>query len=88
MRFTMLTLLAAISAAVLAVSAHAEEQTRIYDATGRSISTAVPYSDGSIRFYDAQGHSLGTSSTSGGTTTYYDARGNRIGTAVAPPRKR
>ena len=81
---------ATVTAAILATShAGAAEQTRIYDATGRSFGTAVPYSDGSIRFYNERGRSLGTSSTSGsGTTTYYDARGNRIGTAVAPPRKR
>jgi YD repeat-containing protein len=77
-------ILATISATILATShANAEQQTRIYDSSGRSIGTAVPFSDGS-----AQGRSLGTRSTSHGTTTYYDARGNRIGTAVGPLRKR
>ena len=73
---------------LVAPSAWAAEQTGLYDATGRSIGTAVPYSDGSIRFYDAHGRSLGTSSTSSsGTQTFYDAGGNKIGTA-AKPRKR
>jgi hypothetical protein len=68
------------TAAILAMShAGAEEQKRLYDAAGRSVGTAVPFSDSSVRYYDARGHSLGTSSTSGGaqgaTTTYYDAIG-------------
>jgi YD repeat-containing protein len=85
-----IAILATVSATIFATPhAGAAEQTRIYNASGRSIGTAVPYSDGSVRFYNERGRSLGTSSTSGsGTTTYYDARGNRIGTAVAPPRKR
>jgi YD repeat-containing protein len=86
---TRIAIIAAISAAILVAShASAEQQTRIYDSSGRGIATAVPYSDGSIRYYDERGRSLGTSSTSGGTTTYYDTTGRRTGTAVAPPRRR
>jgi hypothetical protein len=92
-RFT--TLAAALATTTILAMAHAgaEEQKRLYDAAGRSIGTAVPYSDGSIRYYDERGRSLGTSSTSNGaqgaTTTYYDATGRRSGTVIAPaPRKR
>jgi YD repeat-containing protein len=85
-------LAAALATAAIMTTSHAgaEEQKRLYDAAGRSIGTAVPYSDCSIRYFDERGRSVGTSSTSSsGTTTYYDARGNRTGTTAGPsPRRR
>jgi YD repeat-containing protein len=87
----MTRILAALATAtiILAMShAGGEEQKRFYDAAGRSLGTAVPFSDGSARYYDTRGRSLGTSSTTSNSTVYYDARGNRVGTAVGPARKR
>jgi len=61
------------------VSFATAQQTRVYDARGRSVGTIVPDSQGSTRAYDARGRSIGTSSTdSSGTTTYYDAGGRVI----------
>ena len=65
---------------MLALPAHAGEQTRLYAPDGRSIGTAVPLGGGSTRYYDARGRSTGTSTTTaGGTTTIYDPRGRVIG---------
>jgi hypothetical protein len=47
-------------AIIAATPAHAEPQTRLYDARGNSIGTAVPQGEGSIRYYDSRGNSLGT----------------------------
>jgi hypothetical protein len=70
-------------------AATAAEQTRIYDARGRSVGTATPSTDGSITFRDSQGRTIGTAtSSSDGTTIYRDSRGNRIGTAAPPPARR
>jgi YD repeat-containing protein len=91
---TQFTIIAAALAILVCSHAGAAEQTRIYDSTGRSVGTAVPYSDGSMRYYDEHGRSPGTSSTSsdgaaqGATTTFYDAQGRRIGSTVAPSHKR
>jgi hypothetical protein len=79
-----ITTIAAL-AVIIATAAVAESQTRLYDARGNSVGTAVPQGQGSVRYYDAQGKSLGTSTTtSTGTTTFHDARGNVTGTVVAP----
>jgi hypothetical protein len=65
--------------------ANAEPQTRLYDARGNSIGTAVPQGQGSVRYYDSRGNSLGTSTTnSTGTTTFYGPGGSVTGRAVAP----
>ena len=69
--------------------AHAEpQQTRLYDAKGNSIGTAVPLGDGSTRYFDARGNSLGTSTTnSTGTTTFYGPRGNYQGSVQQGTKK-
>jgi hypothetical protein len=68
----------------------AEPQTRVYDARGNSIGTAVPLGNGSVRYFDARGNSMGTSTTTGGTTRFYDAGGRPAGSTVGPagPRSR
>jgi YD repeat-containing protein len=79
----MKTFTAATAALLIATAAHAEPQTRFYDARGNSVGTAVPQGEGTVRYYDAQGRSLGTSTTnSTGTTTFYGPRGNVTGTAA------
>jgi YD repeat-containing protein len=60
------------------------QQTRVYDANGRSVGTNVPQGNGSTRFYDSRGNSLGTSTTTGNTTTFYGPRGDVTGKTVAP----
>jgi len=70
---------AALALALLALPAHAGEQTRFYAPDGRSLGTAVPLGDGSTRYYDARGRSTGTSTRSGDVTTIYDSRGRVIG---------
>jgi YD repeat-containing protein len=64
------------------------QQTRIYDANGRSVGTAAPQGEGSTRYYDARGRSLGTSTTTGNTTRYYDERGRTTGSATINGRSR
>jgi hypothetical protein len=64
------------------------EQTRIYDANGRSIGTATPEGQGSVRYRDAGGRSVGTSTTTHGTTTFYGPSGNVTGRAVGPAKPR
>jgi len=77
--------LATAIAAVTAIIARAEpQQTRVYDANGRSVGTIVPQGDGSNRYYDSNGRSLGTSTTTGNTTRFYDASGRSIGSATSP----
>jgi hypothetical protein len=66
---------------MLALTAHAGEQTRFYAPDGRSIGTATLTSDGTTRYYDARGRSMGTSTKSGGITTIYDPRGRVVGRA-------
>jgi YD repeat-containing protein len=58
------------------------QQTRVYDANGRSIGTAAPQGQGSTRYYDSRGKSLGTSTTTGNTTTFYGPGGNVTGTTT------
>jgi YD repeat-containing protein len=70
----------AFALALYVTQARAEEQTRFYDANGRSIGTAVPLGNGSVRYYDERGRSLGTSTTTGNTTKLYDERGRPSGT--------
>jgi hypothetical protein len=60
------------------------QQTRVYDANGRSVGTAVPQGEGTTRFYDSRGHSLGTSTTTGNTTRFYGERGQPMGSTVGP----
>jgi hypothetical protein len=83
---TLLFVAAAIAALVIGVAmARAEpQQTRIYDANGRSVGTAVPQGDGSVRYYDSRGSSLGTSATIGNTTKFYGPRGNVTGSVTGP----
>jgi len=73
---TKTTLATALLLATLLLPAKAtgEEQTRIYDARGKSIGTLAPQGQGTVRYYDARGNSLGTSTTTGGVTKFYDAR--------------
>jgi hypothetical protein len=82
-----ITVIAALAAILLfGNNANAEPQTRIYDARGNSVGTAVPQGDGSTPYFDARGNSLGTSTTTpGGGTTFYGPGGNVTGRAVAPP---
>ena len=58
------------------------QQTRAYDAQGRSLGTAVPQGESSTRFYDARGNSLGTSTTTGNTTRFYNERGQPTSTTT------
>jgi YD repeat-containing protein len=60
------------------------QQTRAYDAQGRSVGTAVPQGKGSTRYYDARGNSLGTSTTTGNTTRFYNERGQPTGSTTTP----
>jgi YD repeat-containing protein len=69
---------------LIATAALAEPQTRVYDARGNSVGTAVPQGESSVRYYDARGNSLGTTTTNHGTTTFYGPGGNVTGRAVAP----
>jgi hypothetical protein len=71
-------------------SAHAgeREQTRFYNAQGKSVGTAVPQGQGSVRYYDNRGNSLGTSTRTGNTTTFYGPGGNVTGKSVNPTRSR
>jgi hypothetical protein len=77
--------IAAMSIAILAVPAQAEEQTRFYAPNGQSAGTAAPYGTGSTRYYDPSGKSIGTSTTVGGTTTFYDAQGHVVGRSAPNP---
>ena len=81
----MVNYLAVIVAACLVgmVSANAQ-QTRLYNARGNSVGTAVPQGEGTVRYYDARGRSVGTSTQTGNTIKFYDAAGRPTGTAVAP----
>jgi YD repeat-containing protein len=83
---TLLFVAAAIAVLVAGVTiARAEpQQTRVYDANGRSVGTIVPQGDGTNRYYDSRGSSLGTSTTTGNTTKFYGPRGNVTGTITGP----
>jgi YD repeat-containing protein len=63
------------------------QQTRVYDANGRSVGTVAPQGEGSVRYYDSRGHSTGTSTTTGNTTRFYNERGQPTGSATTPSRK-
>jgi hypothetical protein len=83
----MKTITATAALLLIAAAALAEpQQTRVYDAHGNSVGTAVPQGEGSVRYYDARGNSLGTSTTINGTTTFYGPDGNVTGRAVTPSR--
>ena len=77
---------AIIIAAALALStsiAIADEQTRIYDANGRSIGTAT--TNGSVTtFRNDRGQNTGTATTNGNTTTFRDERGSITGKTIGP----
>jgi hypothetical protein len=74
----------ALAASFGARPALAQQQTRVYDANGRSIGTAAPQGQGSVRYYDRRGNSLGTSTTTNGTTTFYGSSGSVTGRTVGP----
>jgi hypothetical protein len=66
MKLIIITALAAVIANIGEIRQCIAEplpQTRLYDARGKSIGTAVPQGEGSVRYYDAQARSLGTSTT-------------------------
>jgi hypothetical protein len=88
-----LALLVALAScqAPLRNAAHAQQQTVIRDAGGRTIGTATTDSQGTTVFRDAGGRTSGTASPSdqgsaGHTTTFRDAGGRTTGTLTAPPR--
>jgi hypothetical protein len=78
MKRVMLFLAACVASGCIQATA-AEEQTRFFDARGRSTGTSVQISPDSTRFFDERGRSLGTSTTRNGTTTFYDERGRVTG---------
>ena len=50
---------------VLAAAPAMAQQTRYYDARGKSLGTSSTSSGGQTRYYDSRGNSLGTNSTIG-----------------------
>jgi YD repeat-containing protein len=82
-----ITLLGVLTAVIIGLAidqAHADPQTRFYDAQGRSVGIAAPYGNGGVRYYDARGRNLGTSTTTGNATRFYDASGRPTGSATRP----
>jgi hypothetical protein len=52
---------AACQSPLRSVHAGEREQTRFYNAQGKSVGTAVPQGQDSVRYHDSRGKSLGTS---------------------------
>jgi YD repeat-containing protein len=73
---------------LLATSAQAQQQTRVYDAHGNSLGTNVPQGEGSTRFFDARGNTLGTATTTDNTTRFYNQRGQLTGSTTGPTTNR
>jgi hypothetical protein len=77
------TIITAIALALSTSITIAGEQTRIYDANGRSIGTAT--TSGNITtFRNERGQNTGTATTSGNTTTFRDNRGSITGKTIGP----
>jgi YD repeat-containing protein len=88
MKFIALGLCIALVTCQAPLRSAVAQQTRAYDAQGRSVGTAVPQGEGSTRYYDARGRSLGTSTTTGNTTRFYNERGQPTGSTTTTGGKR
>src|SRR3954471_1771115 len=75
---TKLTLVAALTLAVLATEASAQSRS-FYDSAGKRIGSASTDSSGTVTNYDARGKVISRETTTGNQTTIYDARGRNVG---------
>jgi YD repeat-containing protein len=68
----------ALLALTIATEASAQ-QSRFYDARGRSLGTSSTDSAGTVTNYESRGRVISRESTIGNQTTVYDARGRDVG---------
>jgi YD repeat-containing protein len=75
---TMITLVAALTLAVLASEASAQSRTFYYDA-GRVVGKSTIDSNGTVTNSDSRGRVISRETTTGNTTMIYDARRRNVG---------